>query len=314
MNSAVVRMQPDPGDDLRDAVRAEMKAFGISRAQAAREIGEGVSTATLTRWLNGNYSGDHAAVEARIARWLETRAERAKRSLGGAGLDRHAETAATGEISAALAYAQAAGDVVLVHGPSGRGKSWTAGRYCEARAGAYYVSFTGATVTLVGMLTRLAEAVGAGSRHGSALEAETAIVARLADRGALVVIDEAHHLRAALIDELRCIRDLAGCGLALIGDDSVRMTLARCPQVTGRIGMRVGLKGLADDDVTAISAGPLGRKPSASELKVLAAAARGPGGLHALRRLLARAWMLATADGRESIEAADVAIAAEEST
>ena len=311
----VVSFQPTGAEgavDLRAEVRAEMGACGLSRVRVAREIGQGVSASTLTRWLNGDYPGDVAAVEARCARWLETRRERARTSLGDAGFDRHADTEAGDEITGALAYAQATGDMVLVHGPSGRGKSWMTRRHCAARAGAFYLSVTGATVTLAGLLSRLADAVGAGPEHGSALAAETAVVARLADRGALVVVDEAHHLSAKLLDELRCIRDNAGCGLALVGDDSVRMTLARCPQVLGRIGMRVPLGALAVADVAAIAAGPLGRAPAANELKVLAATARGPGGLHALRRLLARAWMVARAEGRGGIDAADLAVAGEE--
>ena len=147
----------------------------------------------------------------------------------------HAEMEASGASrnQAALSHAQAVGDVVLIHGSSGWGKTWAARHHCAGRAGAVFLSVTGACVTLSGLLHRLSDAAGAGGRHGSALEAETAIVSRLADRGALIVIDEAHHLRAHQIDELRCIRDMGNCGLALIGDDSVRMTLARCPQVMG---------------------------------------------------------------------------------
>jgi len=317
MSSQVVPINPEGAEGaegaggLREEVRAEMRAFGLSHAQAAREIGEGVSTSTLSRWLGGTYPGDVPAVEARIWRWLGTRRERARTALGNVGLDRHADTAAAGEIDGVLAYAQGEGDVVLIHGPSGRGKTWTVKRYCAGHSGAIYLSATGATVTLAGMLSRLADAVGAGPEHGSALAAETAIVARLTDRGALLVVDEAHHLSARLLDELRCIRDLAGCGLALVGDDSVRMTLARCPQVLGRIGMRVSLAAIDADDVAAIAEGPLGRRPRGAELKTLAAIARGPGGLHALRRLFTRAWMLARAEERAAIDAADIALAAE---
>ena len=295
---------------VRGECRAEMEAAGLTNARAAREVG--ISAATLSGWLRGTYPGDMDNVTGQVRRWIETRRDAARRSLGGAGLDRHADTAASADVEAALAYAQAAGDVVLVHGPSGRGKTWTARRHCAARTGAFYLSVTGATVTLAGLLSRLADAVGAGPRHGSGLEAETAIVARLRDRGALVVIDEAHHLRASLLDELRCIRDLAGCGLALVGDDSLRVTLARCPQVTGRIGMRVDLRALADDDVAAIAHEPLRRRPGKGELKQLLAVARGAGGLHALRRALARAWMVARAEERSRIDAADIAAAAEE--
>ncbi len=296
--------------DVPAACRAEMEAVGLSRVQAAREMG--VSQGTLSRWLRGSYPGDVSGVEAKVLRWLETRAEAARRGLGGAGLDRHAQTGASEEVFAALAYAQAAGDVVLAHGPSGRGKTWSARRYCSERAGASYLAVTGATVTLAGLLNRLADAVGAGGRHGSALEAETVIVSRLRDRNALLVVDEAHHLRAALVDELRCIRDLAGCGLALVGDDSIRMTLARCPQVTGRIGMRVDLRTVAEADVVDVAAAVLGRQPGGPERKPLLAAARGPGGLHALRRLLGRGWMIARAEGRERIGAEDIVAAAED--
>ena len=55
----------------------------------------------------------------------------------------------------------------------------------------------------------------------------------------------------------------------------------------------------------------LGRVPGKNEAKNLLAAARGAGGLHALRRLLARAWVLAQAAGSERIGAADLAAAAE---
>ena len=293
------------------ACRSEMDAAGLSNARAAREIGTGVSEATLSKWLRGVYEGDVAAVTARVAAWLETRREARARDLAPAGLDRHAALGVTEEIEAALTHAQASGDVVLVHGPSGRGKSWAAGHYCRTRSGASCLAVTGATVSLAGLLGRVADAVGAGSRHGSALEAETAVVARLKDRGALLVIDEAHHLGGRQIDELRCIRDLAGCGLALVGDDTIRMTLARCPQVSGRIGVRVGLGAASETDIADLAAGVLGRKPATGELKRLLAAARGPGGLHALRRHLARAWTIARAEGRERIEAADIAAAEE---
>ena len=116
--------------------RAELDAFGLSHARAAREIGRGVSSATLSRWLAGRYDGDVAAVTARVRRWLETRADARARDLAPAGLDRHAALGVTEEIEAALAHAQAAADIVLIHGRSGAGKSWAAARYCARRSAA----------------------------------------------------------------------------------------------------------------------------------------------------------------------------------
>ena len=123
-------------------------------------------------------------------------------------------------------------------------------------------------------------------------------------------MDEAQHLGARLLDALRGLRDLSGCGLALVGDDTIRMTLARCPQVTGRIGIRVGLGVPPGTDVTALLTAMLGRKPIKSETRAGTDAVAGPGGLHALRRLLARAFLLAHAEGREAIAADDIQAAA----
>ena len=44
------------------------------------------------------------------------------------------------------------------------------------------------------------------------------------------------------------------------------------------------------------------------------AVGRGPGGLHAMRRLLGRARMVAQAAGRDAIEASDINAAADEGT
>ena len=287
---------------------AEMERLGLSRNAASKRIG--VSAATLGLWLRDDYDGNVPAVEAKVRKWLDTEREAAKLSIRSAGLDVHRDLGVTGEVTALLAHAQAVGDVVLVHGQSGAGKSWAARHYCETHAVAWYLQMTCAVRSLSGLLELVSEAVGAGAWHPSALKAERAVIERLRDRGALLVVDEAHHLTARLLDELRCIRDVAGCGLALIGDNSLTATLTRCPQIVGRIGGRLQKKKPAEADVAAMVSGVLGRRAARREIKAAMLAAAGPGGLHALRRLLARAWMAARHDGSEEIRAEDLDFAA----
>ena len=304
-------VEPSDGTGaVRAACREVMQAAGLSIARAAREIG--LADATPGRWLRGRYPGDVPKVTARVPYWLQTRREGAAHSLAGAGLDRFAATGASAEIADALSHAQASGDIVLVHGPSGRGKTRTAAHYRAARTGVACLSATGAMVTMPGLLGCVLEAMCGYREHGSALKAERAIVESLCGRGALLMIDEAHYLRAGLLDELRCIRDHAGCGLALIDNDGVRVTLERCPQILGRTGMRVDFRHLAERDVAAIAmAGPLGRRPGKAELKVLVRTARGRGGLHTLRRVPIEAWKLSRAEGGGPIDAEYLAVAAE---
>lgn len=294
--------------------RGEMEAYGLSISAASKEMGRGVSSATLSRWLAKSYDGDIPAVTARVQRWIDTKREAARRDVSAAGLDRHVDLGVTEEVAAVLSHAQAAGDVVLVHGRSGAGKSWAVERYCRTHTQAHRVTATGAVVTLSGLLTRVADAVGAGSRHGSALAAETAAVDRLRDRRALLCVDEAHHLSPRLLDELRCVRDLSGAGLALVGGDELWTALAssrRCDQIVGRIGVRLPLGAPAEADVLDLAASVLGRTPEASEVRAITDCARRAGGMHALRRFLTRAWMLGRMHKR-AITAADLAAAAEE--
>ena len=262
--------------------------------------------------MNGNCAGNNDGIAADVGCWLRTRADAARHSLEGAGLDHHAETHAARKITNALAYAQAAGDIVFIVGEPGRGKTWVSQRYCAGKSNASLLGVSSAVHSLSGQLSVVGEAIGAGQEHRSALAAETAIIARLRDRQALLVVDEAHHLGDKLLDELCIIRDRSGCGLALLSDKSINMAFARCQQVDGCIGLKIDLTTQAVADVEDISAGILGRQPSRAELRILNTVGRGPGGLHALRRLLGRAWMVAQAAGRDEIEASDIAAATDE--
>lgn len=294
-------------DKVRAAVAAEMSDHGLSQKEAAGGIG--VSATTLYRWLRGDYEGDNPAVTTRAGTWLQTRAQTRALTLTPARLDVHAELGLTDSVMAALAHAQAVGDVVLIHGRSGSGKSHALVRYGATRAGVHLVTATSGVTSLAGLYGRVCRALGIAGRYGSALAAEDAILERLEGRQALLAVDEAQHLGARLLDALRGLRDLSGCGLALIGDDRVRMTLSRCPQVSGRIGMRVGLGQPDEGDVARLLSTVLERAPGAAERKAARTAVSAPGGLHALRRLLASAFMIARADGRGAIAAADITAA-----
>lgn len=300
----------DRGPSPEDECIAEMERLGLSRTAAAKRVG--VSAATLSLWLRGDYTGDVAAIAAHVRRWIDTERSSAQRSLAAAGLDVHRDLAVTAEVQALLAHAQAVGDVVLIVGHSGAGKTWAARHYCQTHAAAWCLQMTPAVRSLSGLLGLVGEAVGSGGWHPSALDAQKAAVERLRDRGALLVIDEAHHLSARLLDQLRCMcmQDIAGCGLALIGDHSLTATLIRCPQITGRVGAKLEKKKPAETDVAKLLSGVLGRAATARELKAAAVAAAADGGLHALRRALARAWIAARAGGREEIAPEDVEIAA----
>lgn len=282
----------------RERFQGALAQSGDSLAQVAREAG--LAPSTLSRWVRGDYRGDNAAVDRSVEAWLRSR--EASLQTAALGVDAHVDLAVTRDIEGVLDLAQATADVVVVHGRSGCGKTWAARHFAATRAGVILVTASGAWVTLAGMLGRIAAAVGAGDRHPSALAAEARIIEKLAGRRALLVVDEAHHLSVRQIDELRCLRDIAGCGLALIGADVLWSSLcasARADQITGRVMQRLALRGPAAADVDALAKSALRRSPEREESRSLVQAARGGGGLHVLRRTLARTALIARADGAE---------------
>ena len=307
-------VQDDDDRKIAGRMNTWLDASGMSIAEAARQIGTGVSQATLSTWLRGIYKGDNAAVAERVGRWLDTQEEMARSGTAPPQIANHVSLGVTEEIQAALSYAQACADVVLIHGRSGAGKTQALRMFRSSRSGVHLVTVTAAVATVAGLLARVSMAVDAGATHHSAAAAEAAIIARLEGRSALLMVDEAHHLSSRLLDELRCIRDVSQCGLALAGSDELWANLAgnrRCEQIVGRVGLRVSLGAVPETDIRILAAAMLGRTAKGSELKAIRNSARGAGGLHAMRRRLTRAHMIARAAGREEISAGDVARAGE---
>ena len=269
--------------------RNEIKPGRMSKTAAARQIG--VSAATLSLWLSGNYGGNVERIDKKVERWLRYQADSARLDRSSARLDAHCDFDITTEIVGTLANGHVQGDIVLVCGPSGAGKTWAATHYRDTHSATFMVQMTEAVRSISGMLRRIAVAIDAVPRDRSALAAEAAIVEALKGREALLIIDEAHHLSVPLIDELRALRDMSGCGLALIGDKKLQALVRTCPQVAGRVGASVTATAPRNDDVTLLAASVLGRQPSEGDIEQCCRAAALPGGLHTLRRMLSAAWI-----------------------
>ena len=179
-------------DQIRAAVAAETADHGLSQKDASK--GMGVSITTLNRWLHRDYEGDNPAVTAKAETWLQTRAEARALTLSPARLDVHAVLGLTDSVMAALAHAQAIGDVVLVHGRSGSGKSHALRAMPRPGPGGSPGDGDLGRHLAFRPLWPVVRALGIAGRYGSALAAEDAILERLEGRQALLAVDEAQHL------------------------------------------------------------------------------------------------------------------------
>ena len=294
---------------IRARLREHIEAGGISLADAARGIG--MSAPAVSSWLGGKYRGDNERVAGLVGRWLDTERSIAETRTG--ILARHADLAVTLTVQTLAEHAQANADMVLAYGAAGGGKTHALERFCDARASAFYVAMSPAVTSVAVVLGRIADALDVGGGVTTAARLERAVVESLSNRNAVLVVDEAHHLSAALLDAVRCVHDMAGCGVVLAGNEPLWSRLAsgeRAAQLVSRVGVRRRFRSPSEADVLALAGTLLGRAPAGKGLQAVLDAGRGRGHLRAVVKLLAQAAVFASADGSDQVRDADLVEAA----
>ncbi|MDT8428522.1 MAG: AAA family ATPase [Pseudomonadales bacterium] len=297
--------------ELRERVRAVMDTGSLSQTKAATEIG--ISAAALSQWLAGKYPGDGSATDARVLRWLDAKAQRAKLDASMPSAPAWVETPTARRVLAGLQYAQMSGDISLVYGGAGIGKTQGARRYAALHPNVWVATMTAATNALGPCLERVALACGMRPSTTRAARLESDLIDRLTDTDGLLVIDEAQHLATRALEALRALHDATGVGLAILGNDLVYARLtggrrsAEFAQLFSRIGKRVRLTRPSEGDVSALIAawGIDGEK----EVRVLMDIARKPGALRGVTKALRLASLFAQGQGEPAVTATHIVAA-----
>lgn len=310
-----LRPQPDQEASLRTLMRDALETDpSLSQQRVAREIGTGVSAATLSQWLNGNYQGDNAKIEQRVRSWYDTYQERRARA-GLPDAPSYFETTTTERIEAGLRYAQLAQDMVVIYGPAGVSKSATCVQYCGIAPGVFMATMTPATTSVLACLRTIAEALGIRDMPASAAGLQKVIVDKLKASNGLLIVDEAQHLSIQALDQVRSVHDATLIGVALVGNEYVysRMTGGtRAPyldRLFSRIGKRVSLRAPSDSDIDAlIGAWKITDTSCRAQIREIA---KRPGALRSVTKVLRLAASLAAANNR-TLTSADLQAASRE--
>lgn len=232
----------------------------LSQARIAREI-DGVSSATLSQWLNDSYNGDNAKVEAKLTVWFDTYQERRKRAQLPEAPDWY-DTPATQRIIAGLSYGQLAQDLVCIYGPPGVSKSHTCTRYIRQAPGVYMATMTPATKGVTNCLREIATACGLRDLPGSAAAIQNMIVAKIGGTHGMLIVDECQHLNAEALEQIRSLFDRCLIGMALVGNEYVysRMSAGTGPRAAflltlkSRVGRYVNLRASGDAEIESLIA------------------------------------------------------------
>lgn len=280
--------------EVREKINHMIESGEVSAAQVSRE--SNVNSSTLSQFRAGKYPGRNELIAGRLRTWIEThrrRKEARKEIAEGPGfvLTRTAE-----KVLDTLTYAHMAGDVVLIYGGAGTGKTEALREYTRSNAGVCLSTMTPAHATVATSLREIGKCIGVQPRRDNAALFD-AICQGLADQRGLLIIDEAQHLGTKALDQIRSIHDRVGCGIALVGNEQVygRMTggtrAEYLDRLYSRIGMRTKLGRVLEADARAIAAA-WGIEDQTTQ-RLLVNIARKPGGLRGLSKTLVLAGMMA---------------------
>ncbi len=308
MTDAVVKLKEQFGDhdDLRQHLAGYLADNGLSQERAGKEAG--ISGSALNQWMKGKYQGDNEAVAEKILIWMASR-ERRSVAIQGFGKQGFIETATAQKIMNVLAFAQSAGDLSVIYGGAGVGKTTAIRHYATDNPNVWVITMRPDTASVASCLEEIGDVIGV--RTGSrANRVSRDICRRLEDTGGLLVIDEAQHLTVPAIESIRSIHDATEIGLVLSGNETVYARLsggtrsASFAQLFSRVGKRLRLTKSEKEDVASLASryGITGGK----ELSTLIGISRKPGALRGVVKTLRLAVMFAgdIAPTQEHINAA----------
>lgn len=258
MTQETETVEPQDADDiLRAKIRKAKKDDGQTWEAFAKAAG--VANGTLTSWLSGNYNEGKRPTETvdKLGKYLDARAAKSGDASNDPGW---VKTPTSERMWTILEDAQFSPDIVSISGNPGIGKTATLRQYREDRPNVWLLTMRPGVKSPHVMVSRLAEIMGVEERMSAKITDTIGI--RVQGAGGLIVIDEAQHLSAPMLDELRYLHDEYGVGLAFSGNLALHGQLtggkagaARKPayaQLYSRIGFRETFAKPTDADVAAI--------------------------------------------------------------
>lgn len=231
-----------------------INAHGFSQAQIAAQLGK--SPATINQYLNGKYKGDIEALNRAVAQLIERYKTKSKEMQAD-----FIPTPTAKRILELCALAHAVGDIHLLIGEAGLGKTIALKEYCARNDGVLLLEVdpTYSPKVLLGQICQSLGVLSARTNHAMF----DAVVEKLKGSGRLLIIDEAELLNTRALEILRRIHDRTGIGVVLAGMPRLRANLkgarGEFKQLYSRVGMCLDIKDkLPVEDLTALIVANIG--------------------------------------------------------
>lgn len=237
-------------------LRTLMDSKGYQQKQVAQLLG--VSVATVSLYLKGEYNGNVAEMDRKVSELIERdKAKVVEAKYNPAFVATH--TAKRG--MDVMRFAHIEGEINVIFGAAGLGKTQMLKEYERQNSSAVLIEVDPSCTPKV-LLRKIAEAVGATAR-GVNNELLESIVTKLKDSERLLMIDEAELLSTRSLEFIRRIHDLTDVGVVLAGMPRLLVNLKgknnELAQLHSRVGFALDLgNALSEEDLGLLVEGALG--------------------------------------------------------
>lgn len=274
--------------------KAMMAAEDLNLRQLAARIG--IAEGTLGPFLNAKYPGRPERIVEALSKWMAETADRAAAAREAVAPPSFQRTRTAEEVLRALDYAQLNGKMAFVALRPGCGKTTACEQQVMLRNRAYLATITPSSSGIAGCLIAILAAMGEPDAKGTPAALSARVAAKVRTPGALIIIDEAQHLKVVAVEELRAIHDATKCGLAFVGDERMHQIFdaVSYAQLRRRIGRRVATVGSLDADAEALARAWGVTDPTL--IKFLCRVAAKPNGLGGITNVMQLAMQLARAE------------------
>ncbi|EDT2570866.1 AAA family ATPase [Salmonella enterica] len=281
--------------DIRAGLRTLVENEETTFKQIALE--SGLSTGTISSFINDKYNGDNERVSQMLQRWLEKYHAVAELPEP----PRFVETQTVKQIWTSMRFASLTESIAVVCGNPGVGKTEAAREYRRTNNNVWMITITPSCASVLECLTELAFELGMNDAPRRKGPLSRALRRRLEGTQGLVIIDEADHLGAEVLEELRLLQESTRIGLVLMGNHRVYSNMTggnrtvEFARLFSRIAKRTAINKTKKADVKAIA--DAWQINGENELELLQQIAQKPGALRILNHSLRLATMTAHGKG-----------------
>jgi len=172
------------------------------------------------------------------------------------GNSQMAHTHTVDDVIMAVSFAEAAGDISLIYGDAGLGKTVSLKEYVSLHPDTIYVELKNCDKSTKGVCEKILSCIGKELHGVDRLLVDT-ITDYLMNNPRLIIIDEAQHLSIRALENLRAINDSTETGIVLCGNPTVYDRMhgrgqAHFAQLYSRIGIRRHIVEPELEDITKI--------------------------------------------------------------